>query len=252
MEPVPPRFLEALVALFIPPACREEIAGDLCERYRSPLQYAWEALLTVPLVIASRIRRTTDSQMLLMQAFAVYGSFLGAAWFKDAAFLRGQWGLLRLAIPAGVALVVMTLEDAYAKPGMRSSPALMRGPILGLGLALVSQSWLPREPELAVPGWILFYGCAMSLLLSSAIRMLFPPPTSQLVHAPAYWLTRAGAPGGNSLELIRILKFAAGIVAVAIVASWIGGLPPYLKPRIGTSALMMVLLVAWMVYKPRA
>jgi hypothetical protein len=252
MDPAPPRFLEAFVALFIPPACREEITGDLCERYRSPLQYAWEALLTVPLVIASRIRRTADPQVLLMRAFAVYGSFLGATWFKDGAFLREQWGLLRLAIPTVAALIGLTLEDAYAKPGMRSSLSLVRGPTLGLVFALVSQGGLPRQPELAVPGWILFYGCAMSLLLSSALRMLFPPPTSQLVHAPALWLKQAGAAAGNAQDLIRFLKGTAAIVAVLIIGSWISGLPPHFKPRIGASALIMVALVAYLVYKPRS
>jgi hypothetical protein len=92
----------------------------------------------------------------------------------------------------------------------------------------------------------------MSLLLSSALRVLFPPPTSRLVHAPALWLKRPGAPAGNALGTIRILKGAAAILAVAIVASWIGELPPHLRPRIGASAMVMVFLVAYLAYKPRA
>ena len=84
----PSKAVEAIVAVFVPPACREEVLGDLHERYRSPLPYAWEALCTAPLVIASRVRRTTDPQVLLMQAFALYMSFLGAAWFQDPALLQ--------------------------------------------------------------------------------------------------------------------------------------------------------------------
>ena len=63
-------------------------------------------------MIISRIRRTADPQVLLMQAFAVYLSFMGAAWFQGGAFLREQWGLLRLAIPVAVAMLGLILEDA--------------------------------------------------------------------------------------------------------------------------------------------
>jgi hypothetical protein len=75
---------EAIVAGFVPPASREEVLGDLHERYRSPRQYGVDALCTVPLVILSRIRRTADPQMLLIQAFALYVSFLGAAYLDAA------------------------------------------------------------------------------------------------------------------------------------------------------------------------
>ena len=75
MNPGPSKAAEAIVAVFLPPACREEVLGDLHERYRSPRQYGLEALRTVPLVILSRIRRTADPQVILMQAFALYVSF---------------------------------------------------------------------------------------------------------------------------------------------------------------------------------
>ena len=84
MRSGPSKAAEAIVALLLPPACREEVLGDLHERYRSRLQYFTDALSTVPLVILSRIRRTADPQVLLIQAFALYASFLTAAWFKDA------------------------------------------------------------------------------------------------------------------------------------------------------------------------
>jgi len=174
----------------------------------------------VPLVIASRIRRTADPQVLLMQAFALYVSFLGAAWFKDPALLRDRWGLLRLAIPTGIALVGLILDDAYAVPGIRSPLSLVRGPVIGLGLALVSQAmlWNGRR-DLALPRWILFYGCAMSWLLTSAIRMLFPPVTHRLqgVNAPALWLKQASASKEDSRGLIPGVKLAAAIAVAAIL-----------------------------------
>ena len=125
----PSKSAETIVGILTPPACREEVLGDLHERYRSPLQYGLDALGAVPLVILSRIRRTADPQVLVMQAFALYLSFLTAARFQDASLLQAQWGLLRLAIPAGMTLFGLILEDAYAIPGRRSPLSLVRGPL---------------------------------------------------------------------------------------------------------------------------
>ena len=59
MHSAPPKAVEKIVGLLIPPASREEVLGDLFERYTSSGQYILEALLVVPMVIASRIRRNT-------------------------------------------------------------------------------------------------------------------------------------------------------------------------------------------------
>jgi hypothetical protein len=170
----PSKTAEAIIAVFVPLACREEVLGDLHERYSSSGQYGLDALRTIPLVIVSRIRHTVDPQVLLMQALALYASFLGAAWLKDRAFLSEPWGLVRLAIPGGMAMLGLILDDAYAKPGRRSPLSLTRGPVLGLGLALASQGMFRiSNPDLAVPNWIAFYGCVISLLLSSAVGCCF-------------------------------------------------------------------------------
>jgi hypothetical protein len=247
----PSKAAEAIVAVLVPPACREEVLGDLHERYRSPCQYAADALSTVPLVILSRVRRTADPQVLLMQAFALYVSFLGAAWFKNPALLNQRWGLLRLAIPAGIAMLGLILEDAYANPAWRSPLRLVRGPALGLGLALVSQGMLwAANNDLAVPRWIAFYGCAMSLLLTSAVRMLFPPLTRHLqeVNAPALWLKQAGGPAGNPRELIQVVKGIAALVAVAIVETWMADISLPLKLRGAITGVLFV-LVAYLLWK---
>ena len=128
----PSKTAEAIVAIFIPPACREEVLGDLHERYRSSGQYGVEAVRTIPLVIISRIRRIADPQVLLMQALVLYASFLGAAWLKNRSFLSEQWGFGRLAIPAGMAMLGLILDDTYTNPGRRSPLRLARGPVIGL------------------------------------------------------------------------------------------------------------------------
>lgn len=176
----PPKTFEALVAVVIPPACREEVLGDLHERYRSTPQYGLDAACTVPLVILSRIHRTADSRALLIQAFAFYASFLAAAWIDGAVLLRDQWGFLLLAVPAAAAMLGVMLGDAYANPRLRRTLKLTLGPVQGAGLALVSQGllWFVN-PDLTVPRLVLFYGCAAGLLLASAVRMLFAPAIRQ-------------------------------------------------------------------------
>jgi hypothetical protein len=250
MNSGPSKTAEAIVAVFVPPACREEVLGDLHERYSSSGQYGLDAVRTIPLVIISRIRRTADPQVLLMQAFALYVSFLGAAWLKDRTFLSEQRGLLRLAIPVGMATLGLILEDAYAKPGQRSPLKLARGPVLGLGLALASQGMFRiSNPDLALPTWITFYGCALSLLLSSAVRMLFPPATDQLqgANVPADWLKRSSGSLGNAGTSARAVKGVAAIVAAVIAGAWMANHTALPKAQIVT--LLLVLLITYQVWK---
>jgi len=50
----PPEILERFVTYLIPRGCRENVAGDLREQYRSTAQYLVRALRIMPVVIASR------------------------------------------------------------------------------------------------------------------------------------------------------------------------------------------------------
>jgi len=72
----PPDWLERIVLLAIPPAARESVAGDLWETCRSPRQYAVEALQTVPLVIASQVRRNLNLPAIMLQGALIF-IFLG-------------------------------------------------------------------------------------------------------------------------------------------------------------------------------
>ncbi|MGH7490250.1 MAG: hypothetical protein ACREMY_32280, partial [bacterium] len=120
MTPGPPKMLETIVGWLIPPACREEVLGDLHERYTAPRQYFIDALGALPMIVVSRIRRTAYSDMLLMEAFALYLCFLAAAWYASSTTLAAPAGLFRLAIPAAVALLALATADAYADPARRS------------------------------------------------------------------------------------------------------------------------------------
>jgi hypothetical protein len=245
MDSGPPKAVEAIFAILVPPACREELLGDLLERYRSPLQYALEAMLTMPLVIVSRIRRTADPQVLLIQAFVLYASFLVAAWLSGEALLRDEWELLRLAAPAGMTLLGLMLEDAYAKPTRRSRFQLARGPLLGIGLALASQGifWM-SSPHLAVPRWIFFYGCAAGLLLSSAVRILIPPVAGKLQEASALALGIEQPGGSRGIPQGIVALFRVAATAMVMASTWLAGHAAIPAPRI-----FVFLLVPWIVYE---
>jgi hypothetical protein len=266
--PGPPRILETLAGFFIPPACREVVLGDLHERHilrlgtrgacRGLAQYLADVLSTVPLVILSRIRRTTDFQVLPMEAFVLYLSFWGAARFMDAAFLNDRLGLLRLAIPAATALLALMLEDAYAMPGRRWPMKAIRAPLFGLGMAFWSQAMLAvGNPELALPRWILWCGAATGLLLVAAVRMLFPPPADRPQGAtsnagqnsPAFWLQQASEPARLSPGTRRLMK-GAGMIAAAALVGALAGYQPVFRPQFPILAAVLV-AVAVAVYQVR-
>ncbi len=176
MKAAPSKTAETVLGLLIPPACREQVLGDLHERYTGPRQYLADALSAVPCVVVSRIRRTTDPQVLLMEAFALYLSCVGVARISgQSAFLYEPWGLLRLAIPTAVVLVALILADAYADPAKRSRVKRMVQTAFCIGLAFLSQAtFWATNPDLAVPARIMLYGAGISLVLVSALRVFFP------------------------------------------------------------------------------
>ena len=181
MKPGPSKPAEAIVGLLIPPACREHVLGDLHERYSSPWQYFADVLSTVPWVIVSRIRRTTDAAVFLMEAFALYISFLAAPWYSDQmAFLYEDFGLLRLAIPVAVALVVLALGDAYGDTGKRSSLKPIQETAFSIGFAFLTEAALSAaHPDWVVPRRMMISGGCLSLLFVSTLRTFFPPDTER-------------------------------------------------------------------------
>ena len=99
MESNPSKIAEALVYWLLPPACREEVLGDMRERNQSSVQYLVEATCTVPSVIYSRIRRTTDAVVTFFVAASMYTAYVMAAWRLDSQLLFRENGYSRVAIP---------------------------------------------------------------------------------------------------------------------------------------------------------
>lgn len=172
-----PRLLENLLRLLLPPASREHVLGDLNERYQSPKSYLIDALSILGPVIISRIRRTTDFQLFLIEAFTVYLSFATSAWYLGQKnFLYEHAGLARLAAPTIVAALALLISNAYSDPERRSfsKPILQSG--ASICLAFLGQAIVfDTQPSLAVPFPVMLYGSLSSLLLIAALRMLPRP-----------------------------------------------------------------------------
>ena len=131
LEARPPALVEAAIRLLIPPACREHVLGDLLERNTSPRRFTVDALTTLPFVIGSQIRRTSDPLRLAMQvlpAFVFFGGLLGRPGGDGAPV----W--LRAVVPAIAVAVAMIVRDAYRG---RKSPS-SRSVAFDAGLAVAS------------------------------------------------------------------------------------------------------------------
>jgi len=205
MRTAPPKSIEKLVGFFIPPACREEVLGDLHERFLSTPRYVVYALMTVPLVLLSRIRRTTDAVVFLMEAIVLYSSYLAAAFSLDQNLLTYASGFCRLGLPAAISMSTLMFADAYANPRNRSPLKPMLGPALATAFAWLSQAvLLAGLADFMLPRSVMVAGSSLGLLLVSSLRLLFAPA----VNIPAYWQKQSVVP-------FRTNK-AAGIAALAI------------------------------------
>jgi hypothetical protein len=177
----PPKLLESLLRLLLPPASREHVLGDLQERYTSPESYVIEALSVLGPVIISRIRRTTDIQVFLMETLTIYLSFATAGWYLgEQNFLYHQAGFVRLAVPTSVAVVSLLFCNAYSSPERKSFLTPILQSTGSLSLAFLGQAVVfDMLPSFAVPFRTLLYGSLVSVLFVSPLRILFPP-----VHLP--------------------------------------------------------------------
>ena len=205
MSPGPPKMLEDLAKWLIPPACREEVLGDLYERYKSPAQYLGDLVSTLPFVTLSRIRRTTHIRLLLMDAVLVYGSFLAAAWYLARRLVTDEGGLVRLAIPAGLTLLALLIGDAFARPLKRQASDWIWPLIVKLALfALCGAVGLATEAN--------FYGLMMSLMLMSTAKLMFAPGTGQPHGAGG-----SALPAGQGWQPVsRTLRVTMTLILMAV------------------------------------
>ncbi len=220
VESGPSEVIVRLVGRLIPPASREEVSGDMRERCGSTYEFLGEASHVVPYVIVSRVRRTSDPLLLLMEGVMAFTAFFTAAWWLERRILYSDWGLIWLAIPVAVVLLTMMIADAYSDPKRRWAMRPLVGPLLGMGLALGVDAALGQW---ALPRAVMAWGGGMGMLLVSTMRMMFPPAADQLQAAkiPAFWLKLEAV----SLNLRRpaaiyVLLAAAAIACYAVSRIW--------------------------------
>lgn len=202
MESQPPKIAETLVYWLLPPACREEVLGDMRERYRGLAQYLIEATSTVPSVIYSRIRRTTDAVIALMEAVSIFTAYVMSAWWLNRPMLIREYGFAQLAIASAIFLAAIILADAYSDPKKRSPLKPLLGPAIGFALSYLmelNRGWAPSLPILA-------WGGALSVLIVSTIRLAFPPVAErpQTANIPAFWQKLELSPTSFSLKIMLL------------------------------------------------
>jgi hypothetical protein len=158
----PPASLETLFARCIPPVCREEVLGDLCEKYTSPVQYFFLAARTIPFVILSRLRRINGPAFLLTDPLPIYGGFLLEAWYRGALSRNDPAAFLRLAMPAALTWLYLAARDAFA-PAPGKPPAFEPAGLIVMFVFMATAG---------SPTW--FYGFGSAWILVSSTRLLLP------------------------------------------------------------------------------
>ena len=215
MESGPPKVIEKIAGVLIPPACREEVLGDLRERYAGTVRYIGEALSVIPCVIWSRIRRTTDPLVLLMEAMGSYLTFVLAAWWLDRSLLLDETGYARLAVYPAIRMITGTLDGAYGKP---RAPYLLSWFTLGWYLYLLWWGFTSTQGFI-LPPRVAATGVVTSELLVFTIRMVFQPMADRPQNAtgPAYWQKLEMSPAVASVWRV-ILIGAALFTALLYIA----------------------------------
>ncbi len=171
METYPPELVEAIVEKLIPPACREHVMGDLCERFESRSQYVLDAVATVPFVIASQVRRTFDIAVFLSEASALYIGFAGASLLSGPGFLYVHSTVLPSALVIAAMLMVFILRDAYTDRRNRSNREAALDLWLALAAAFASQGFIRLiHPQWLLPGWLLSLGIVIGAPMLFLLR----------------------------------------------------------------------------------
>jgi len=132
METHPPKLIEDIVGLLVPPAYREHVLGDWHERYTSVSRYLLDVATTLPLIITSHIRRTFSIELFVAELCGLYIAFASGSFIRGPGFLYDERVLLPLALTIGVVVTVLVLRDAYADPRDDST----RKTLLDAGLAI--------------------------------------------------------------------------------------------------------------------
>jgi hypothetical protein len=256
METRPPVLVERVVRFLTPPSAREEVVGDLSERYRSPVQYLGDATVTVPFVIASQIRRSSNLPVLGLQAFILFTCLGG---FVAEVAEPPMW--MRAAIPTATGFVGLVLRDAYRTADAHSirravvdglvavlCVALSQAILLGLTVSGGLKSGWLLAPQLAILG--LLAPPMLSLLrvglgLDGDAGRTPAGAVSKADLANEYARFQRGVRARNAAEL------TIGIACIAFTAFFLARFQPAVAPfgwamlAIHTFAMSWIAIRGW-------
>jgi hypothetical protein len=208
MESHQPKIVVWLASWLIPPACREQVLGDLAERFTSTPGYIRAVLSIVPYLIASRIRRNWNPQLTLLEAFAAFVCYTGAAFLLpvDRNFTM-QW----IGLAAAVTLAGLVLADAYQP---RGSTQPVTSALFAALTGVVIMVFVNAE-NAAV--WIL--GAVFSALLISLGRYWMPTGSVLAPIGPGEALQRRVVAFQTRIRRRNIREFVAAAFVIAFFSS---------------------------------
>ena len=168
----PPGILEKFVSHLIPRSCRENVAGDLREQYRSTGQYLLRATRIVPLVIAGKVRRTVDPVLLIIEAWGLFMAFEAAWRLSDMPLIGSLSELTRLLIPAGAALAGLALRDAYVDHENRNPGQSALDAAFGAAFSVAINVLIAAvAPSLRLPVVVIAKAVLITVFIISIVRM---------------------------------------------------------------------------------
>ncbi len=169
-------FAEGFAGWFLPPACREEVLGDLFESCASVRRYLASATQVVPRVILSQIRRNTDLHVFLFTALAIVYSFAAGSYGLATDI---DHRILRLAIPTIPTLLALLIRNGFAPLVERRLHAVTFDIGMAMAAAALSQFILlmTLQNGLMLPDWCPSEASALCWMFIILLRALFPPGT---------------------------------------------------------------------------
>jgi hypothetical protein len=210
----PPPALEKLVWHLLPPVVREEVAGDLWERFRSPLHYLADAVTTLPFLIVSQARRQTNGPLFLLQCYTVFVSLGG---LEVASRMRIEPMGLRALIATVAALAALLLRAAY-RPRDAWTGSRAFGDLIWILIAVLASQAITYliDPFYCVRlGWLiagLLLGLTMLLVLRSGTDLVTATVRMDAIDED-YQAFRSRVRVKNGLEL-------GLFVPLLTIASW--------------------------------
>ena len=254
MEPglkhAPPPILEKIVWHALPPMVREEVTGDLWERFRSPIRYLADAALALPFLVFSQARRQTDGPLFLLQGFTIFVSLGG---LQVASQMRIEPMGLRALIPTLAAMAMLLLRTAY-RPGNAWTGGRAMGDLLWAFAAILASQLVTYliDPFLCVRlPWLvsgLLLGLTMLLVLRSGTNLVEPGAKLDAIERD-YQAFRGRVRIKNGLELALFLPLLliAGLWAGFLVRS-----PLVAAVTFSWVAVTLLLIFAGLYVRPRS